>query len=48
MYIRVNEFDFGFKDSIFSGNEQQKVYEAKIRQFVATAINSVRKPELGH
>ena len=26
MYFRVNEFEVGVIDSIFSGNEQQKVY----------------------
>ena len=25
MYFRLNEFDVGVNDSIFSGNEQQKV-----------------------
>ena len=26
MYFCINEFEFGVNDSIFSGNEQQKVY----------------------
>ena len=26
MYFCVNEFEVGVNDSIFSGNEQQKVY----------------------
>ena len=26
MYFRVNEFEVDVNDSIFSGNEQQKVY----------------------
>ena len=26
MYLCVNEFEVGVNDSIFSGNEQQKVY----------------------
>ena len=29
MYFRVNEFEVGVNDSIFSGNEQQKVYSFK-------------------
>ena len=26
MYFCVNEYEVGFNDSIFSGNEQQKMY----------------------
>ena len=26
MYFRVNEFEVGVNDGIFSGNEQRKVY----------------------
>ena len=29
MYFSVNNFEFGVNDSIFSGNELQKVYEVE-------------------
>ena len=29
MYFRVNEFEVGVNDSIFSGNKQQKVYHSE-------------------
>ena len=35
MYFCVNEFEVGVNDSIFSGNEQQKVY------FAAEAVTHV-------
>ena len=33
MYFRVNEFEVGVNQSIFSGNEQQKVYMRPLCNF---------------
>ena len=33
MHIRVNEFEVGVNESIFSGNKQQKVYYFVARMF---------------
>ena len=30
MYFSVNEFEVGVNDSVFSGNEQQKVYKSTL------------------
>ena len=39
MYFRFNEFEVGVNDSIFSGNEQQKVYS----KYVAHRQQNVSK-----
>ena len=34
MYFRVNEFEVDVNDSIFSGNEQQKMYKVEQTEMV--------------
>ena len=38
MYFRVNKFEVGANDRIFSGNEQQKVY---LKFFMAKLLSEV-------